>query len=104
MRQMRQVLRLHAEGQSIRAIGRSVGPARSTVQDALRRAAAAGLVWPLPEAVTDAGLEEAIVRAREHTGRSTASCRTRLGVGSTRAEAAGDVIADFVGRISGQPS
>ncbi len=69
MRQMRQVLRLNAEGLSIRAIGRSVGAARSTVQDALRRAAAAGLVWPLPEAVTDAGLEERLfARASTRAG------------------------------------
>lgn len=58
MRQMRQVLRLHAEGQSIRAIGRVVGAARSTVQDGLRRASAAGLSWPLPEDLSDAVLTE----------------------------------------------
>ena len=58
MRQMRQVLRLHASGTSDRAIGRIVGAARSTVRDAIQRAKAAGLIWPLPEDLTDAALEE----------------------------------------------
>jgi transposase len=58
MRQMRQVLRLHASGTSDREIGRIVGAARSTVRDAIQRAKAAGLIWPLPEDLTDAALEE----------------------------------------------
>ena len=58
MRQMRQVLRLRASGMSAREIGRTVGVARSTVQDGLRRAQAKGLTWPLPETLTDAVLEE----------------------------------------------
>jgi transposase len=69
MRQMRQVLRLYAEGQSIRTIGRAVGAARSTVQDGLRRAAAAGLSWPLPEELTDTVLAERLfVRASARAG------------------------------------
>ena len=43
MRQIRQMLRLHRDGASAREIGRTLGVARSTVQDNLRRAAAAGL-------------------------------------------------------------
>lgn len=58
MRKMRCVLRLHANGVSLREIGRTVGVARSTVQDALKRAAAAGLSWPLPAEMTEAALEE----------------------------------------------
>ncbi len=57
MRQMRQVLRLHASGTSDREIGRTVGAARSTVRDAIKRANAAGLAWPLPEELTDGELE-----------------------------------------------
>lgn len=57
MRQMRQILRLHASGMSSREIGRTVGMARSTVQDAVSRASAAGLAWPLGDDVTDATLE-----------------------------------------------
>jgi transposase len=58
MRQMRLLLRLHSNGASAREISRTIGAARSTVQDAIKRAAAAGLSWPLPEELTDAVLEE----------------------------------------------
>lgn len=46
MRQLRQVLRLAGGGTSAREIGRLTGAARSTVQDALKRAQAAKLSWP----------------------------------------------------------
>ena len=58
MRQLRQMLRLHRNGVSARAIGRTLGVARSTIQDNLRRAQAAGLGWPLPEDLTDDRLEQ----------------------------------------------
>jgi Homeodomain-like domain len=58
MRQIRQLLRLAHDGISAREIGRMLGVARSTIQDNLRRAAAAGLTWPLPADLTDAVLEE----------------------------------------------
>ncbi len=58
MRQIRQLLRLAHDGVSAREIGRMVGAARSTVQDNLKRAAAAGLSWPLPGELTDAALQE----------------------------------------------
>ena len=67
MRQMRQVLRLHASGTSDREIGRTVGAARSTVRDAIQRAKSAGLSWPLPPELTDAVLEEQLF-ARPSTG------------------------------------
>lgn len=57
MRKIREVLRLHAEGLSARQIARSVGTARSTVAECLRRAAAAGVSWPLPAEADDAALE-----------------------------------------------
>jgi transposase len=57
MRQMRHLLRLHHDGVSAREIGRLLGVARSTIQDSLKRAAAAGLKWPLPDAATDDALE-----------------------------------------------
>ena len=47
MRQLRHLLRLHHDGVSAREIGRRLGVARSTIQDNLKRAAAAGLAWPL---------------------------------------------------------
>ena len=42
MRQLRHLLRLHHGGVSAREIGRRLGVARSTIQDNLKRAAAAG--------------------------------------------------------------
>jgi hypothetical protein len=53
MRQLRHLLRLHHDGVSAREIGRRLGVARSTIQDNLKRAAAAGLAWPLADDVTD---------------------------------------------------
>ena len=42
---------------SAREIWRHLEVARSTIQDSLKRAAAAGLNWPLPDDVTDEALE-----------------------------------------------
>src|SRR5215211_3644508 len=58
MRQLRQMLRLAREGVSAREIGRTLGVARSTVQDNLKRAEVAGLRWPLPAEMTDPVLEQ----------------------------------------------
>jgi len=58
MRQLRQMLRLHHDGVAAREIGRALGVARSTVQDNLKRAAVAGLAWPLPPELTDDELEK----------------------------------------------
>ena len=58
MRQLRTLLRLHHDGVSAREIGRRLGVARSTIQDNLKRAAAAGLAWPLGGDVTDDVLEQ----------------------------------------------
>ena len=58
MRQLRYLLRLHHDGVSAREIGRLLGVARSTIQDNLKRAAAAGLQWPLAGDVTDEVLEQ----------------------------------------------
>ena len=57
MRQLRHLLRLHHDRVSAREIGRRLGVARSTIQDNLKRAAAAGLAWPLADDVTDEALE-----------------------------------------------
>jgi IS30 family transposase len=58
MRRLRQLLRLNHEGVSARGIARTLGAARSTVQDALNRAKSAGLSWPLSSDLTDQGLEK----------------------------------------------
>ncbi len=57
MRQLRQMLRLAGSGTSSREIAVVLGVARSTVQDNLKRAALAGLTWPLPGELTDDALE-----------------------------------------------
>src|ERR1700721_2236475 len=50
-------------------IGGGLGVARSTVQDNLKRAAAAGLAWPLADDVTDDALELRLFgRAGNETG------------------------------------
>jgi transposase len=54
MRRIREILRLkHACGATDRAIARSIGVARSTIALYLDRTAAAGLSWPLSDALTD---------------------------------------------------
>ena len=57
MRKIESVLRLNAEGLSVRQIALSVRLARSTVSECLRRAAAAGIGWPLPAALDETLLE-----------------------------------------------
>jgi len=52
------MLRLARDGVSAREIGRTLGVARSTIQDNLKRAAAAGLAWPLAGDLTDGVLEQ----------------------------------------------
>lgn len=70
MRQLRHTLRLAQDGVSAREIGRRLGVARSTIQDNLKRAAAAGLTWPLPEDLNDDALEKRLfARAGVKTGR-----------------------------------
>jgi len=58
MRRLRELLRLrHEAGLSYRAIARACAVGLGTVSTALRRAAAAGLAWPLPEELDDTALE-----------------------------------------------
>ena len=57
MRQITKVLRLNAQRLSYRQIAQSVGISASTVQSYLERAQRAGLSWPLPDEVDEAGLE-----------------------------------------------
>ena len=61
MRQLRYLLRLHHNGVSTREIGRPLGVARSTIQDKLKRAAAAGLQGPWPGEATDDLLEQRLL-------------------------------------------
>ena len=52
------MLRLHHDGVSAREIGRTLGLARSTIQDNLKRAEKAGIGWPLAPELTDGILED----------------------------------------------
>lgn len=64
MRRIRQVLQLHFGAHaSARVIAREVGVGRTTVQDYLSRAGAAGLGWPLPADLTDEALEHLLFPA-----------------------------------------
>jgi transposase len=64
MRRIRQVLQLHFGAHaSARVIAREVGVGRTTVQDYLSRAGAAGLGWPLAPDLTDEALEQLLFPA-----------------------------------------
>ena len=64
MRKVREIMRLKfGAGLALKAIGRSLGIAASTVRLTLRRAAEAGLTWPLPDDLTDMVLEERLYGA-----------------------------------------
>lgn len=63
MRKIREVLRLKFEaGLSDSRIAQAIGSARSTVQECLRRAKAAGIGWPLPQEFDEALLQARLYR------------------------------------------
>src|SRR4051812_46971481 len=88
MRRIRQVLHLHFGAQaSARVIAREVGVGRSTVQDYLARATAAGLGWPLAPDLTDAAIEQRLFPAPRCKGlvlRSRVEPHLRLDGGALR--------------------
>ena len=103
MRQLRHLLRLHHDGVSAREIGRRLGVARSTIQDNLKRAAAAGLAWPLADDVTDEALETRLFgRAGVMQGRRRRVNRT--GWPGARAQASWRHDDDPLGGIPRGPS
>jgi transposase len=58
MRKIRDVLRLtHALGMSRRLVGEATGIGKTAVGEYVRRAAVAGLDWPIPDQIDDAELE-----------------------------------------------
>src|ERR1700677_2958891 len=92
MRQSRHLLRLHHGGVSAREIGRRLGVARSTVQDNLKRAAAAGLAWAVADGVNEGGVADGAdeglgLRLSGRTGVETGQAADRAGLGSPRARA-----------------
>ena len=58
MRKIKEVLRLNASGMSSRKIAQSLNQSRPSVANYLRRAADAGLKWPLPLGLSDAAIEQ----------------------------------------------
>lgn len=58
MRKIKEVLRLQARGMSNRKIAVCCGTSRSAVAEYLRRAAKAGLAWPLPPGLSDTPIEQ----------------------------------------------
>lgn len=63
MRYVKDILRLKHQNQlSVREIAGSCGLPASTVGDYLQRAQAAGLSWPLPEAMTDMELAQRLLQ------------------------------------------
>src|SRR6516165_3448499 len=66
MRKIREVLRLRFElGLGQRAIARACSISQSTVHDYLKRAAAAGMVWPLGEEWDEQRVEQALCGERQ---------------------------------------
>lgn len=69
MRRVRDVIRMKAAGLPSREIARRMGTPPSTVRLTIRRFEAAGLTWPLPDAVTDAVLESRLFAKTGHGSR-----------------------------------
>jgi transposase len=64
MRKIRDVLRLtHAMGMSRRLVGEATGIGKTAVGEYVRRAAVAGLSWPVPDEIDDAELERRLFPA-----------------------------------------
>lgn len=69
MKKIREVLRLRLDRKaSVREIASACNIGRTTVDEYLHRAAAAGLAWPLPEEITDACLERRLFPPRPSKG------------------------------------
>jgi hypothetical protein len=57
MRKIRDVLRLSAAGMSKRKVAASLGVSATAAGECIRRARRAGLIWPLPDGLSDEALE-----------------------------------------------
>jgi hypothetical protein len=63
MRKVREVLHLkHALGMSYRRISSATGASKTQAADYVRRAALAGISWPVPVGLDDAELERRLFR------------------------------------------
>lgn len=70
MRKIADALRLKAAGLSTRKIASSLSVGQSTMSEYLKRAADAGLSWPLPDDMDDATLEHRLYTAGAKVRRS----------------------------------
>ena len=76
MRRIRDGLRLKYDNRlRHRAIARACGVGVRTVSEYVRRAAAAGLSWPLPEELDDAALEARVFRTATPSRGQRGRCR-----------------------------
>jgi transcriptional regulator with XRE-family HTH domain len=67
MRKIREVLRLRlGQGLPQRAVAESLGLSQGAVNSYMARARRAGLGWPLPDGLDDAGLEVRVPVDLEH--------------------------------------
>jgi predicted ArsR family transcriptional regulator len=72
MRQAREIIRLKFSASvPTREIARRLGLAPSTVRETLKRLNGAGLVWPLPEGMSDGDLEAALYANTKTAGSPT---------------------------------
>lgn len=79
VRQLRQMLRLAGSGTSSREIAVVLDVARSTVQNNLKRAAQAGMTWPLPGELADDALEHRLFAA-PGSSRTSGEGRSLIGL------------------------
>ena len=87
MRDAREIIRLKFSSVSTREIGRRLGVARSTIQDNLKRAAAAGLGMAAGRTTSPTRLWSAAFWPRRGHARPAAAGRAGLGGLGARAEA-----------------
>lgn len=80
MRRIRDVLRLrYSQGLTERVVARTLGISSGVVQNCLRRARRAGLIWPLPERLDDEALELLLFPAAKPASQRVGGlCRTGL--------------------------
>jgi len=99
MRQAREIIRLKFSADvATREIARRLGLAPSTIRETLKRIESAGLVWPLPNEMSDGALETALY-ANRRSKRVIASQRAGLAGGPSGVEAQARHPADRLGRI-----
>ena len=64
MTKYREILQLHSKGISNRIIATSLNCSRNTVRIVLERVKELGILWPLPDSMTERALEEALFKKR----------------------------------------